>query len=45
MPEGPAKDQIVSEEVLEKAKIEYYDMRGWDPNGIPTKEKLNELKI
>ncbi|MBY8999957.1 MAG: aldehyde ferredoxin oxidoreductase family protein [Candidatus Heimdallarchaeota archaeon] len=45
MPEGPAKDQIVSEAVLEKAKTEYYDLRGWNPSGIPTKEKLNELKI
>ncbi|MHA1201081.1 MAG: aldehyde ferredoxin oxidoreductase family protein [Candidatus Heimdallarchaeaceae archaeon] len=45
MPEGPAKGKIISEEILEKAKAEYYALRGWDPSGIPTKEKLNELKI
>ncbi|MHA1622339.1 MAG: aldehyde ferredoxin oxidoreductase family protein [Candidatus Heimdallarchaeaceae archaeon] len=45
MPEGLAKGQVVSVEVLEKAKQEYYKKRGWDSNGIPTKEKLSELKI
>ncbi|MCL4437044.1 MAG: hypothetical protein M1503_06440 [Thaumarchaeota archaeon] len=30
----------------EKAKDEYYQMRGWDQKtGIPTKEKLNELGL
>ena len=45
MPEGPAKGQIVTEEVLEKAKIDYYNLRGWDSEGIPTKEKLSELAL
>jgi aldehyde:ferredoxin oxidoreductase len=24
---------------------EYYELRGWDEFGIPTKEKLRELEI
>ena len=24
---------------------EYYDLRGWDPNGIPTEKKLKELGL
>lgn len=40
--EGGAKGQIVE---LEPMLIEYYEHRGWDENGIPTREKLEELKI
>ena len=32
-------------EELEKAIEEYYELRGWDENGVPTKEKLMELGI
>ena len=45
MPEGFAKDQHIKPELLEKAKQEYYEMRGWDNNGIPTKEKLTQLNL
>jgi len=41
MPEGPAKGHVVE---LEKMKEEYYRIRGW-VNGVPTTEKLRELKI
>lgn len=37
IPEGSAKDQVVSEEVLEQAKTECHNLRGWDSNGIPKK--------
>jgi aldehyde:ferredoxin oxidoreductase len=42
MPEGPAEGQIVNLDVLLDA---YYEFRGWDKNGIPTKEKLKELGL
>ncbi len=45
MPEGPAKGQKIKEEELENAKSEYYKLRGWDQNGIPTNEKLSQLEI
>ena len=30
---------------FEKALDEYYSLRGWDENGVPTKEKLRELEL
>jgi len=30
---------------FEKTLDEYYDLRGWDKNGVPTEEKLGELGI
>jgi len=42
LPEGPAKGQTVNLDPLLDA---YYEFRGWDKNGIPTKEKLKELGL
>jgi aldehyde:ferredoxin oxidoreductase len=42
LPEGPGKGQIVN---LEPLLDTYYEFRGWDKNGIPTKEKLKELGL
>lgn len=42
MPEGPAKGQVVH---LEPMLNEYYMLRGWDENGIPTAEQLKELEL
>jgi len=42
-PEGAAKGQIINKDQFETAKLEYYKLRGWDKQGIPTKEKLNLL--
>ena len=39
---GLTKNKIVK---IENMLEEYYILRGWDNNGIPTKEKLTELKI
>jgi len=42
MPEGPAKGLVAHiDEMLE----EYYKLRGWDQNGIPTEKKLKELGL
>lgn len=40
--EGPAKGKVVELDTMLK---EYYEIRGWDENGIPTEEKINELEI
>jgi aldehyde:ferredoxin oxidoreductase len=40
--EGPCKDRVVD---LKQLKEDYYFVRGWDPDGIPTKDKLQELGI
>jgi aldehyde:ferredoxin oxidoreductase len=41
--EAPGEGQIVShqDEFLDK----YYELRGWTKEGIPTKDKLNELGL
>ena len=40
--EGPFKDRVVH---LERLIEEYYLVRGWDRDGIPSDEKLKELGI
>jgi aldehyde:ferredoxin oxidoreductase len=40
--EPRVKNRVVP---LDKLLPEYYQMRGWDKNGAPTKEKLKELKL
>ena len=45
MPEGDAKGQTIKPYILERAKAEYYKLRGWDDNGIPTKEKITTLGL
>jgi aldehyde:ferredoxin oxidoreductase len=42
MPAGPAKGQVVH---LDKMLPEYYELRGWDKDGVPTKERLKELGL
>ena len=42
MPEGPAQGQVVD---LEPILRSYYEFRGWDADGKPTKEKLSELGL
>ncbi len=42
MTEGPAKGHVAD---LEKMLPEFYQVRGWDENGVPTKKKLAELGL
>lgn len=42
MPEGASKGQVVH---LDKMLPEYYRLRGWDSQGVPTAEKLEELGL
>jgi len=42
MPEGPAEGHVVNLDVLLDA---YYEYRGWDKQGRPTQEKLQELGL
>ena len=42
MPMGPAKGHVVE---LAPMLAEYYQARGWDENGVITKEKLSELGL
>jgi aldehyde:ferredoxin oxidoreductase len=40
--EGPCRDRVVS---LDELKKEYYFVRGWSKEGVPSHEKLAELGI
>jgi aldehyde:ferredoxin oxidoreductase len=42
LPDGPAKGHVVE---LDKMLSEFYELRGWSEEGIPTKKKLKELEI
>ena len=42
MPEGPASGHVVE---LEEMLDEFYLLRGWDENGVPTQEKLDSLGL
>jgi len=42
---GASKGHFISREELDQMLDEYYEARGWDKNGTPSREKLNELGI
>ncbi len=42
LPRGHSKNQVVE---LEPLLEEYYRLRGWDREGVPTEEKLEELGL
>ncbi|KYO68626.1 aldehyde ferredoxin oxidoreductase family protein [Thermovenabulum gondwanense] len=43
--EGPTAGQKISFETIEKLLDKYYELRGWDSNGRPTRKKLEELNL
>ncbi|MGB9841065.1 aldehyde ferredoxin oxidoreductase C-terminal domain-containing protein, partial [Thermovenabulum sp.] len=40
--DGPGKGEVVDQDKLLDIM---YEIKGWDKNGIPTKEKLAELEL
>lgn len=42
LPEGPGKGHVVE---LDRMLPEFYRLRGWDENGVPTPEKLQALGL
>jgi len=45
IPEGIAAGQRLERSQLEHMLREYYAIRGWDENGVPTEEKIRQLKL
>ncbi len=45
IPSGPSQGMYSPPEEFNSLLDEYYKMRGWDKNGIPTPEKLKELGL
>ena len=43
--EGPAKGVVVNEEEFQIGLDDYYAVRGWTPDGIPTPERLADLGL
>jgi aldehyde:ferredoxin oxidoreductase len=43
--DGPLADKSLRSEEMEKARRYYYHLMGWDENGIPMPEKVEELGI
>jgi aldehyde:ferredoxin oxidoreductase len=43
--EGPPKDRVIGTENFLKMKQEYYLLRGWDSNGIPSRETVNRHRF
>jgi aldehyde:ferredoxin oxidoreductase len=42
---GPSKGRLISPKDLDKMVSEYYALRGWSKDGVPTKAKLAELGL
>jgi aldehyde:ferredoxin oxidoreductase len=45
VPNGPFKGEKIEPEKFQAMLDEYYQLRGWDKNGIPTPGKLRELGL
>ncbi len=44
-PNGGSKGSKVTKKELEKMRVDYYKLRGWDKKGVPTGKKLGELGL
>ena len=44
-PSGAAAGRVIGREAFEAALHEYYSLRGWDENGVPSEAKLAELGV
>ena len=45
IPQGPAKGHMIPQADLDLMLDEYYEARGWTPDGVPTRAKLEELRL
>jgi len=45
LPRGATKTSIITEADLARMLDEYYELRGWDEEGIPTQERLAALGL
>lgn len=45
IPEGPSQGLYCAEDELNAMLDEYYRLRGWDVEGVPTRAKLDEIGI
>jgi aldehyde:ferredoxin oxidoreductase len=43
--DGPAKGAVVTQDELDLLLDDYYQARGWNVEGVPSKAKLQELGL
>lgn len=43
--EGPSQGSLITREELDEMLDDYYEARGWDEDGMPTRAKLEELVL
>lgn len=44
-PDGGAAGRVIGQEAFERALDEYYELRGWDADGVPREETLSALAV
>jgi aldehyde:ferredoxin oxidoreductase len=42
---GPVKNVVIQKDDFQQSLQEYYSLRGWDDNGLPTMKKIKELGL
>ena len=45
LPEGPLEGKVLPKKEFEAALSEYYHLRGWNQEGIPSKQRLEEIRV
>ena len=45
LPDGPARGEVMAHQLQEAMLGRYYQLRGWDEEGVPTAGKLRELGL
>lgn len=45
IPDGPTKGILVEREAMNRMLDEYYELRGWDKNGIPLPQTIEKLEV
>ncbi len=45
LPDGASKGELISQADLDTMLDEYYEARGWTEQGVPTRAKLEELRM
>ena len=45
VPNGPYKGEKIAQSKWEGMLDEYYELRGWNKDGVPTREKLIKLGL
>jgi aldehyde:ferredoxin oxidoreductase len=43
--DGPAAGHVFTDEDIERLRSDYYTVRGWDADGVPTSETLHRLGV